>query len=447
MKNFEALVLAAGKGTRMNSRLPKVLHSICGREMVNIVLDIVNNSGVSSTTLVIPPNESRLKSLVGDRTAYIEQVVPLGTGDAVKCALDDNPSSENLMILCGDMPLILPETLVKMRVTHSENNSFVTVLTGESENTNGMGRIVRNHSGSIEAIVEENDADASTLMIKEVNLGVYCFRYDWLSENLENLKPSASGELYLTDLVTVAVEQGLNVASVQPLDATETMGINNRVELAEAENIYRRRLRTKWMLEGVTMTDPETVYLDHDVELGTDVVLLPNTHISDGSRISDNCVIGPNSVISHSTIGQNTEVKATVIEDSVLEENVKIGPFSHVRPGSRIGSGVKLGNFVEIKNSTIGSDTKSGHFSFIGDANVGSNVNIGAGTVTVNYDGSCKHRTNIGDRCFIGCDTMLIAPVNVGSGADTGAGSVVKHDVPPDSRVVGVPARQIPRKK
>ena len=285
MKNFEALVLAAGKGTRMNSRLPKVLHSICGREMVNIVLDIVNNSGVSSTTLVIPPNESRLKSLVGDRTAYIEQVVPLGTGDAVKCALDDNPSSENLMILCGDMPLILPETLVKMRVTYSENNSFVTVLTGESENTNGMGRIVRNHSGSIEAIVEENDADASTLMIKEVNLGVYCFRYDWLSENLENLKPSASGELYLTDLVTVAVEQGLNVASVQPLDATETMGINNRVELAEAENIYRRRLRTKWMLEGVTMTDPETVYLDHDVELGTDVVLLPNTHISDGSRM------------------------------------------------------------------------------------------------------------------------------------------------------------------
>lgn len=447
MKNFEALVLAAGKGTRMNSRLPKVLHSICGREMVHIVLDIIKNSGVSSTTLVIPPNESQLKSLVGDRTAYVEQLVPLGTGDAVKCALDDNPSSENLMILCGDMPLILPETLIKMRVTHSENSSFVTVLTGESENTNGMGRILRDHSGSIEAIVEENDADASTLMIKEVNLGVYCFRYDWLSENLENLKPSASGELYLTDLVTVAVEQGLNVASVQPLDATETMGINNRVELAEAENIYRRRLRTKWMLEGVTMTDPETVYLDHDVELGTDVVLLPNTHISDGSKISDNCVIGPNSVISHSIIGQNAEVKATVIEDSVLEENVKIGPFSHVRPGSRIGSGVKLGNFVEIKNSTIGSDTKSGHFSFIGDANVGSNVNIGAGTVTVNYDGSCKHRTNIGDRCFIGCDTMLIAPVNIGSGADTGAGSVVKHDVPPDSRVVGVPARQIPRKK
>tara|TARA_Y100000588_G_scaffold388499_1_gene488844 strand:- start:1717 stop:3060 length:1344 start_codon:yes stop_codon:yes gene_type:complete len=447
MKNFEAVVLAGGKGTRMNSKLPKVLHSICGREMVQIVLDTVNASGVSRTTLVIPANEHLIKSLVGDRVAYVEQIVPLGTGDAVKNAIRDNPNSENVMILCGDMPLILSETLVRLRTTHLNSNAHVTVLTGESENPKGMGRIVREQSGSIKAIVEENDADASTLAIKEVNLGVYCFRYDWLSENLHNLEPSDSGEVYLTDLVTVAVAQGLDVAYVQPLDVTETIGINNRIELANAENIYRRRLRTKWMLEGVTMTDPETVYLDHGVELGTDVVLLPNTHIKDGSKISDNCIIGPNSVISHSTIGQNTQVRASVIEDSVLEENVKIGPFSHVRPGSRIGSGVKLGNFVEIKNSNIGSDTKSGHFSFIGDADVGSNVNIGAGTVTVNYDGSCKHRTNIGDRCFIGCDTMLIAPVNVGSGADTGAGSVVKHDVPPDSRVVGVPAKPIPKKK
>ena len=447
MKNFEAVVLAGGKGTRMNSKLPKVLHSICGREMIQIVLDTVNASGVSRTTLVIPANEHLIKSLVGDRVTYVEQIVPLGTGDAVKNAIRDNPNSENVMILCGDMPLILSETLVRLRTTHLNSNAHVTVLTGESENPKGMGRIVREQSGSIKAIVEENDADASTLAIKEVNLGVYCFRYDWLSGNLHNLEPSDSGEVYLTDLVTVAVAQGLDVAYVQPLDVTETIGINNRIELANAENIYRRRLRTKWMLEGVTMTDPETVYLDHDVEFGTDVVLLPNTHIKDGSKISDNCIIGPNSVISHSTIGQNTQVRATVIEDSVLEENVKIGPFSHVRPGSRIGSGVKLGNFVEIKNSNIGSDTKSGHFSFIGDADVGSNVNIGAGTVTVNYDGSCKHRTNIGDRCFIGCDTMLIAPVNVGSGADTGAGSVVKHDVPPDSRVVGVPAKQIPKKK
>ena len=447
MKNFEALVLAAGNGTRMNSRLPKVMHSICGREMIQIVLDIVNSSGVSVATLVIPPNEGRIKSLVGDRATCVEQIVPLGTGDAVKCAIGENSHNENLMILCGDMPLILPETLVKMRVVHLESNACVTVLTGESEHPTGMGRIVRERSGSVKAIVEENDADASTLAIKEVNLGVYCFQYDWLSENLENLEPSASGELYLTDLVAIAVEQGLNVASVQPLDTAEIIGINNRIELAQAENVYRRRLRTKWMLDGVTMTDPETVYLDYDVEFGTDVVLLPNTHINVGSRISDNCIIGPNSVVSNSIIGQKTEVNASVIEDSVLEENVKIGPFSHVRPGSRIGSGAKLGNFVEIKNSTIGSETKSGHFSFIGDADVGSNVNIGAGTVTVNYDGSCKHRTNIGNRCFIGCDTMLIAPVNIGSGADTGAGSVVKEDVPPDSRVVGVPARQIPRKK
>ena len=301
--------------------------------------------------------------------------------------------------------------------------------------------------GTITAVVEEADADEATLSVPEINGGAYCFRSAWLWDSLRAVPPSPSGEVRLTDLVGLAAQQGMAVESVRSRDPHETLGVNTRVHLAKAEAVLRERIREQWMLRGVTMPDPGSVYIDATAELDQDTTVLPNTHITGRSRIGRSCEIGPNSIISDSLIGDRCKIKAAVIEGSTLDEGVDAGPFSYIRPGSHLEEEVHIGSFAEVKSSRLGPGSRSGHFSYIGDADVGANVNIGAGTVTCNYDGERKHRTTIGDDAFIGSDTMLVAPVNVGARASTGAGAVVTKDVPPDSLVVGVPARELAKKE
>ena len=293
--------------------------------------------------------------------------------------------------------------------------------------------------------VEDDQADEDIASITEVNSGVYCFRASWMWENLERLPASPRGDVLLTDLIALAVNQHMTVESLCSEDPDETLGINNRLHLARAETVLCGRLRERWMIHGVSMPDPSTVYLDADVELGQDTLVLPNTHITGKTRVGTGCRIGPNSIVNNSVIGDRCRITSSLVEGSTLEEDVDVGPFSNIRPGCHLGAGVHIGTSAEIKNSRLGPGTASGHFSYIGDAHLGANVNIGAGTVTCNYDGEKKNETYIGDDAFVGCDSMLIAPVRIGARSWTGAGAVVTKDVPSDSMAVGVPARISPK--
>ena len=322
----------------------------------------------------------------------------------------------------------------------------MTVLTAKVDDPDGLGRMVRDEKGRVTAIVEHSQAGAETLAIAEINAGVYCFRAAWLWENLPGLPTSSVGEIFLTDLAELAVNQGHEVGALALEDPTEAVGVNTRVELAKAEAVMRERLLRRWMLEGVTIVDPASVYIDFDAHIGMDSVILPNTHIRGKTVIGEGCEIGPNSVAVDSRVGDNCVISASVVEEAVLESDTRVGPFSHLRAGAYLESGVRIGNFGEIKNSRIGGGTKSGHFSYIGDAEVGSNVNIGAGSITCNFDGEHKHKTTIGDDAFIGCDTMMVAPVSIGERSYTGTGSVVNRDVPADSGAIGAPARIRTRK-
>ena len=445
MATHGALVLAAGRGTRMNSRTPKVLHRICGKEMVALVVAAAHQAGLGRILVVVPSESQPFHDVLSSSVDYAVQGEPLGSGDAVLRARSTVRGLQSIVVLSGDVPLILPETLTKLKRLHEEREACITMLTARNVNPDGLGRVVRTDSGAITAVVEEEQADEETVSITEINAGVYCFRGAWLWENLEMLKPSPRGELLLTDLIEAAAQQGMTVESVSSKCPEETLGINNRVQLAEAEATLRRRLLERWMMGGVTMPDPYSVYIDSDSEFGQDTVLLPNTHITGASRVGERCEIGPNSVVRDSIIGDGCRITSSVVDGSTLEKDVDVGPFSNIRGGCHLGAGVHIGTSVEIKNSRIGPGTASGHFSYIGDADLGAKVNIGAGTVTCNYDGEKKNKTYIGDGAFIGCDTMLIAPVTIGARSWTGAGAVVTKDVPPDSLAVGVPAKISPR--
>lgn len=430
----------------MKSQLPKVLHRICGREMVGLVVDTAQRANLGPIVIVVPDRPAIIRDALGDSVTYAEQSQPLGTGHALLQARSTLNDADNVVVLAGDVPLIQHDTLCKMLELHTQKQAYVTLLTSTLTNPDGLGRIVRTASGEINAIVEESEADENILALSEINAGIYCFRTSWLWDALSSLGPSLKGEIFLTDLVSLAVNQGLLVECVRSQDAHETLGVNNRVQLAQAESVLRRRIREHWMMQGVTLIDPDSVYIDANVELGQDTVVLPNTHITNGSRIGKGCEIGPNSIVAESVIADNCRVTASVVEGAVLEDGVDIGPFSHMRPGAVLKKNVHIGNYVEVKNSTVGEDTKSGHFSYIGDATVGANTNIGAGTVTCNWDGEHHHRTTIGENVFIGCDTMLVAPVEIGDGSKTGAGAVVNKNVPPNTTVVGVPAKELKKK-
>ena len=430
----------------MKSRTPKVLHRLCGREMLSLVVDAAGEAGFSPTVVVVPTESAAIRQVLGDRAIYVEQAQPLGSGHAVLQARESLDGVDSVAVLHGDVPLVRPLTLSHMMRSHLETEASITLLAAQVDSPDGLGRLVRDGTGRITAIVEEGDTDDGTGAIKEVNGGVYCFQASWLWDNIGDIAPSSSGEIYLTDLVSRAAVQGIGLSSFEAADTEEILGVNTRVQLAEAEAALQRRLRNRWMMAGVTMTEPGAVYLDCSAELGEDTVVLPNTYVRGASRIGRDCEIGPNTIIDNCAIGDGCQVVASVLDGCTLEDGVHVGPFSHIRHGSYLESGVHIGSGVEVKESRFRRGARSGHFSYIGDADVGANANIGAGTVTCNFDGQMKHRTIIGEGAFIGSDTMLVAPVSIGARATTGAGAVVTRDVPPDSLAKGVPARAGPRK-
>ena len=441
----KAILLAAGQGTRMKSELQKVLHPLCGKPMLAYTLEAVQQACTEKPVVVIGHGAERVEAFVGDRAECVVQDPQLGTAHA---ALQAEPlvkgKADVVIIAYADMPLLRGETFRKLVETQQANSGPLTLLTVMTEDPRGFGRIVRNAAGTVQAIVEEYGATPDQLAIRELNAGAYCFRAEWLWEALHRIeKDPRKGEYYLTDVVGLAANDGLPVQAVVHDDLIETIGINTRVHLAEAEAAMRQRINRVHMLNGVSMPDPASTYIESDVVIGADTVVMPNTHIQGRTVIGRAGIIGPNAIIRDSTIGDRCKVLAAVMEGAVLEDDVDIGPFARLRKGAHLAQHVHMGNFGEVKDSYLAPGVKVGHFSYIGNAHIGSNTNIGAGTITCNYDGEKKNPTEIGEDVFIGSDTMLVAPVKVGSGAKTGAGAVVTKDIPPDTLAVGVPARAI----
>ena len=440
--NLSIVILAAGQGTRMKSKTPKVLHPLAGQPMVQYVVEAASQLSSERPVLVVGHGAEQVRQALGDRVTYVEQKEQLGTGHALlqaRSLLEGR--NDVVLVLCGDMPLLSAATLKHLVELHRQGEGPITLLTVSADDPMGFGRILRDEAGQVVGIVEEAVATEEQKKIRELNCGTYCFDDRWLWPHLSQLPLSPKGEYYLTDLVAMAVEEGHTVRALAVEDATEVLGINNRLHLAQAEAILRRRINERWMLEGVTIVDPPSTFIDAQVQIGQDTVIYPHTHLQGETRIGCDCRIGPNTIVRDSTIGDRCAIQASVVEGALLEDDVDVGPFSHLRRGAHLARGVHVGNFGEVKNSYLGPGTKMGHFSYLGDATVGANVNIGAGTITCNYDGRRKHRTVIEDGAFIGSDTMLVAPVRIGARAKIGAGAVVTHDIPPDSLAYGVPAR------
>ena len=446
MDNWVGIILAAGEGSRMKSRLPKPLHRVCGKELIRHPVDLLHSIGVGRTIVVVSPaNQSAIRDLLGDTVEYAAQPQPLGTAHALSCALPllDGDCS-HILLLNADAPLVTSQSAQSLVQCHLDRESAMTFLTAEGLFVEDMGRVLRDENGDVTGIVEAGDYDGPSDTPAEVNAGVYCFNLPWLARTLPDIPAAASGERYLTALAAVGGKK--QVQGVPASDPAEAFGVNNRVQLAIVASVQRERILEKWMLEGVTIIDPGSVCIDAGVTIGQDTVILPNTMLQGTTAVGEDCTIGPNSVIQDSRIGNGCRITASMLEEAIVDSGSDVGPFSHLRPGADLGPNVHVGNFVEVKNSRMAAGAVSGHFSYLGDASIGANVNIGAGTITCNYDGRDKLPTVIGEGAFIGCDTMLVAPVTVGPNAATGAGAVVTKDVPQGRLAVGVPARMLPRK-
>jgi bifunctional UDP-N-acetylglucosamine pyrophosphorylase/glucosamine-1-phosphate N-acetyltransferase len=444
MMNLSAVILAAGQGTRMKSNLPKVLHQLLGKPMAWFALQAARTITAGKPVMVVGHAADQVRQALGDQAEYVSQEPQLGTGHAVMQAetLLSN-RSDLVLVLYADMPMLTAETLgrlVELAQSHPDPISMLTVSAAEPR---GFGRIIRDSRGKVCAVVEEAQATPEQLGIHELNPGVYCFRADWLWPALKRIRLSPKGEYYLTDLIGMAVTDGHEIHTITIEDPDEVIGINTRIHLAQAEALLRQRINHQWMLSGVTMIDPASTYIEPEVILGQDTILWPGTYLHGSTKVGAGCVIGPNTIITDTTVGDNCTLLASVLECASLEDHVEMGPYCHLRKGTHLSRGVHMGNFGEVKNSTLGPGAKMGHFSYLGDATVGADVNIGAGTITCNFDGEHKFPTEIGEGAFIGSDTMLVAPVKVGAGAKTGAGAVVTKDIPPGSLAVGVPARVI----
>ncbi len=443
-----SVILAAGQGTRLKSDLPKVLHRLAGQPLVHYALAAARAVTGEPPVLVVGHGAEAVRAALGDQVHYVTQAEQLGTGHAVQqVEATLKGQSDYVLVTYGDMPLLRGETLRALAETQMQSPGPLTLLTIVSPRLRDFGRVIRDPAGRVLGIVETAQATPEQARITEVNVGAYCFRADWLWATLPKLPLSPKGEYYLTDVVGIAVTEGGQVAAVELEDEAEVLGVNTRAQLADAEAALRRRVNEMWMDLGVTFVDPATAYVEPTVKLGRDTIILPNTCLQGLSVVGEDCVIGPNTVIRDSLIGDRSRVECSVLEGAFLADEVTMGPFAHLRPGARLERGVKMGNFGEVKNSTLGPGTHMGHFSYVGDATIGEHVNIGAGTITCNYDGVKKHRTVIGDHAFIGSDTMLVAPVTIGENSRTGAGAVVTKNVPPDSLAVGVPARVIRKLK
>ena len=444
-----AVVLAAGLGTRMRSRTPKILHQLCGRPMLAYVLDAweaaaaeldgttPEDDATTRPVVVYSPATEAIGEVVGERGRLALQEVPRGTGDAVRAALAEVPDDAvEVLVLSGDVPLVAGDQLVAVIEQRRLDDAAITLASVFAADPGELGRVVRSEFGSVERIVEARDASAEELETNEVNAGIYAFDAAWLRRRIETLTPSKSnGELYLTDLVQLAREDGRIVSAVGFDDDGTLDGINDRSQLAQAEWALRVRINEMHMRNGVTMRDPSTVYIDWGVTIASDVHLDPGVLLKGATTIGEGSLIGPETTIVDSTIGREVAVRRSVVEESTVEDGAFVGPFAHLRPGSHIGRDAEIGNFAEVKNSRLGARVKQHHMSYLGDAD------IGAGTITANWDGRVKNRTRIGKNAFLGVDTMLVAPIEVGEGARTGAGAVVTRDVPPGKLAVGVPAR------
>lgn len=448
-RDFAAVILAAGQGTRMKSKIAKVLHPIAGKPMIEYSVEAAVAAGIEIPTLVVGHQSERVREQLGGRVAFVEQPELRGTGDAVRCARPvlENQTA-NVLVYYADMPLLKAETFQRLIEKHRASRACLTMLTVVSDDQMQFGRIVRDARGQPLRIVEEVEATPAERAIKEINPGVYCFDAKWLWDHLEQIKPSPiKREYYLTDLLEMAVNEHVNIQTETITDVAQVIGINTRVHLAAAEKVMRNRIRERVMLEGVTLLDPETTFIDCQVRIGRDTVILPGTHIQGNTRIGSDCRIGPNAIIRESQIGDACTIGPSVVESATVEDQVEMGPFCHLRPGAYLSRHVHMGNYAEVKNSRLGEGVHMGHFSYIGDSEVGAYTNIGAGTITCNYDGAKKNRTIIGEHSFIGSDSILVAPLILGSHSYTGAGSVVTRDVPDDTLVYGVPAREIRRMK
>lgn len=462
MSQWAGVVLAAGMGARMKSRIPKVLHRVCGKEMVRYPVDLLRRLGIERIVVVVSPaNRAEVEIVLGDELEYVEQARAAGTGDAAAQTTSllntkDGNGPKHIIVLGADSPLLEMENLSQLMDTHLDNASHMTILTGDLESPGDLGRVHRNSAGQVTEIVEAASKDELEVYSAEVNGGeinggVYCFSATWLWENLPKVPASPSGEVYLTSLASIGSSggntiNGLKITGLKISDAGQLQGVNNRLQLAMVESVLRQRINRQWMLDGVTILDPGSVFIDAEVTIGQDSVILPNTMLLGRTDVGENCEIGPGSVLRDSSVGNRCRVTASMLEEATMEDAANIGPFSHLRPGAHLEPGVHVGNFAEIKESRLAVGVLMGHFGYVGDASIGANVNLGAGMVTCNYDGKDKHRTNIGAGAFVGCDTMLVAPVNVGEDAVTGAGSVITEDVPAGRLAVGVPARIVSEK-
>ena len=447
-KKIDVLILAAGMGTRMKSAKPKVLHELLGKPMVEYIFSAVKGLCAEPPVVVVGSGAEQVKAKLGDKARYVLQDPQLGTAHAVGCAKSMlKGKSDAVIVANSDFPLITSQTYSALVEEHFRSGAKLTVCTVTADDPRGFGRVLRDDSGRIMRIVEDKDATTEQKTIRELNSNPYCFDADWLWASLDKIKKSAAGEYYLTDLIQIAYDEGLAVASIEVKDRDESIGINTRVHLAEASKALQKRINTRWMLEGVTLIDPEKIYIEDGVTIGRDTVLYPEVYLRGDSAIGEGCEIGPSVVIKNTRIGNRCRILFAMLESARLENDVDMGPFGHLRKGAHLDEHVHMGNFGEIKNSHLGPGTKMGHFSYIGDAQIGPNVNIGAGTVTCNFDGEGKFKTEIGEGAFIGSDTMLVAPIKIGKGAKTGAGAVVTHDVPDATVVVGVPAKPLAHKK
>ena len=438
MSELVTIILAAGKGTRMKSAHPKVLHQVCGKAMVRHVLDAAEAAGSKRNIIVVGFGADEVRAELGNAAEVVVQAEQLGTGHAV---LQAEPLLRDVhgtvMVLCGDTPLLTGALVKKLYEEHEKAGAKATVLTAVMPDATGYGRVIRTAAGNVEKIVEHKDATEEERAVREVNSGIYCFEKDALFSALKNVGcDNAQGEYYLPDVLSILRERGEKIWAVAADDYEETLGVNSRMHLAQAEKILRRRKNLELMERGVTLMDPESTFVDADVVVGRDTVIYPFTWLEGKTAVGEACTLGPSSRFTDTKIGNGVTAHFVYAHECEIESGATMGPFVHIRPDSHISKDVKIGNFVEVKNSNIGEGSKLPHLQYIGDCDMGAGVNMGCGTITVNYDGKQKFRTKIGNNAFVGCNSNLVAPVAVGDGAYVAAGSTITKDVPADELAV-----------
>ncbi len=438
MKKSKTLILAAGQGTRMHSKKPKVLHQVCGKNILNYVIQASQGAGIEETAVIVGYQADLVKASLEKRIETILQREQKGTGHAVMTALPFFEALEgNLIVLVGDAPFIRSETIAGLIKKHEEKNYAATVLTAEFENPSGYGRMVKNKAGELLGIVEEKDASTFEKTIKEINSGMYCFNAQILKKALKKIgTDNAQAEYYLTDVIEIMGQMAYQTGTYQVEDLDDIRAINTKLQLAEAEEVMRKRINSRLMEKGAILIDPKTTYIGDEVVIGEDSIILPGCILEGQTIIGEDALIGPNSKLKNAIIGDRVQLENATVLDSSIDNDSKIGPYAYIRPGCQIGKHCKVGDFVEVKNSKMADYSKAAHLTYVGDGDVGERVNLGCGTVFVNYDGKKKHRTIVEEGAFIGCNTNLIAPVTVKQGAYIAAGSTITEEVPEDSLAI-----------